>query len=60
MMTLPQQWTDPEVQPPAMPDELLDYLQLKRDSLIMDLRAIEKLLVQYGRLRNETLPRRIR
>ncbi len=60
MMTLPQQWTEPEVQPPTVQDEWLDYLQSKRDALIMELRAIERPLVKYGRLRNETLPRRAR
>ena len=41
-------------------NEWLDYLQIQRDALIMQLRAIERPLVQHGRIRAETLPRRVR
>lgn len=60
MIVLPQDLAEPEVRVPTVQDEWLDYLQSKRDALIMELRAIERPLVQHGRLRNETLPRRIR
>ena len=53
---------EPEL-PPAegVPlDEYLDYLAIRRQTLIMELRAIEKPLVRYKRLRMYTLPKRIK
>lgn len=40
--------------------EWLDDLTVQRDTLIMRLRQVEKVLVRYGRLKKETLPRRWR
>ena len=60
MMTLPQQWIDTEVPVTPTQDELLDYLQKRRDSLIMELRAIDRMLMQHDRIQRETLPRRAR
>lgn len=60
MITLPQPWPESDTQIPAVQDDWLDYLQSKRDALIMELRAIDQILVKHRRLRNETLPRRIR
>jgi len=42
---------------------LLAFLKDKeqeRDALIMRLRSIDALLIEHGRLRHETLPRRVR
>ena len=41
-------------------DEWLDLLDVERQALIMKLRAIEKPLVKYKRLRMYTLPKRIK
>lgn len=41
-------------------DVYLDDLEAERDALIMRLRQVEKPLVKYGRLKGETLPRRVR
>lgn len=49
-----------EQSPPTSLAEWLDYLQTQRDALIMQLRAVERPLVRYGRLKTETLPRRSR
>lgn len=38
----------------------LDALENERDALIMRLRGIDSILVTYGRLRHETISRRIR
>lgn len=38
----------------------LDDKERERDTLIMRLRQVEKTLVENGRLRCETLPRRVR
>lgn len=38
----------------------LEDLEAERDWLIMRLRAVERPLVKYGRLKNETLNRRAR
>lgn len=48
--------------PPDMPNmaEFLDYLEADRQSLIIRLRAIDRVLVQHGRLRAYTLPKRIK
>lgn len=40
--------------------EWLDYLQTRRETLIMELRAIDAVLVEHGRLRYPTLPKRVR
>ena len=41
-------------------DQWLDYLEVRRQALIMELRAIDKPLIQHGRLRAYTLPKRIK
>lgn len=41
-------------------DEWLDDLETQRAAIIMLLRSIDRRLVQHGRLRSETLPRRVR
>lgn len=41
-------------------DDWLDDLETQRAALIMLLRSIDRRLVQYGRLRTETLPKRVR
>lgn len=47
--------------PEAVPlDVYLDGLENRRDALIMELRGIDRQLVTYGRLKVETLPRRVR
>jgi len=38
----------------------LTALEGERDVVIMRLRQIERILVKYGRLADETLPRRVR
>lgn len=38
----------------------LDYLEGKRDCLIMELRLTDRILVENGRLKRETLERRSR
>jgi hypothetical protein len=38
----------------------LESLEWERDAVIMRLRQIERVLVQYGRLDGETLPRRVK
>lgn len=38
----------------------LDYLEHRRDALIMELRWIDELLIQSGRLEKETIRRRVR
>lgn len=59
------------MQPPAFTDtshsatsvsieDLIDYLLARRAMVIMELRDIDRRLIQYGRLRQETLPRRVR
>lgn len=45
---------------PATLSELLDYYEVRRDQLIQDLRYIDRQLVKHGRLKRETIPRRIR
>ena len=52
---------EPEPEPqPAMLGDWLALLEIERSSLIAQVRAIERILVKYGRLSGETLPRRIR
>lgn len=41
-------------------DDYLDDLEAERNEVIMKLRRIEKRLVRYGRLKQESLPRRMR
>lgn len=41
-------------------DVWLDDLEAERDALIMRLRSVERPLVRYGRIRGESLPRRVR
>mgnify|MGYP001302936299 CR=1 FL=1 len=41
-------------------DAWLDNLQEERNALIMRLRSVDKTLVTYGRLKHETLGRRVR
>lgn len=41
-------------------DVWLDQQEAERDALIMRLRQIDKVLVEFGRLKRETLPRRVR
>ena len=41
-------------------DVWLDDLEAERDALIMRLRAVERPLVRYGRIKGETLGKRIR
>lgn len=38
----------------------LDGLENRRNALIVELRGIDRQLVAYGRLKMETLPRRVR
>ena len=40
--------------------EWLDYLEIRRQALIVELRAIDRPLIKYGRLRAYTLPKRIK
>lgn len=40
--------------------EWLDYLQTRRETLIVELRAIDQLLVRHGKLKYPTLPKRVR
>lgn len=48
-------------QPETVPlDVYLDGLENRRGALIMELRWIDQHLVRYGRLKTETLSRRIR
>lgn len=52
-----------ETQPASAPAPLgawLDQLEARRDALIMELRGIDKTLIEYGRLKQETIPRRNR
>ena len=41
-------------------DEWLEDMEDERDALIMRLRRLEKRLVRYGRLRSESLPRKMK
>ena len=41
-------------------DEWLDDMEEERDALMMRLRRLEKRLVRYGRLRSESLPRKMK
>jgi hypothetical protein len=43
---------------PAQFDAWLDYLELRRQVLIMELRGVERTLKVNGRLRRESLPTR--
>ncbi|MGB5059703.1 MAG: hypothetical protein WBO48_13450 [Candidatus Promineifilaceae bacterium] len=47
----------PEIVPLAV---YLDGLENRRNALIVELRGIDRQLVAYGRLKGETLPRRVR
>jgi hypothetical protein len=38
----------------------LDDKVAERDRVIMQLRQLDRLLIQFGRLKQETLPRRVR
>lgn len=50
-----------EPRPDTVPlDVYLDGLENRRDALIMELRGIDRQLVAYGRIKVETLPRRVR
>lgn len=49
-----------QLEQPATTADLIDYLLARRSMVIMELRDIDRRLVQYGRLRQETLPRRER
>ena len=52
---------DGQKQPPEnvpLPD-WLDYLEHRRSVILMELRYLEPVLIEYGRLKNET-PRRVR
>ena len=52
---------DPEKDTSDKPDPAyLEYLLLRRDALIMELRGLDKILITYGKLSRETLPRRVR
>lgn len=48
---------DPRMVPLAV---FLDWVETRRDSMIMELRDLDKILIRYGRLRTETIPRRQR
>ena len=41
-------------------DDYLDFLQLRREVLIQELRHVDTQLVKHGRLRHHTLAKRIR
>lgn len=41
-------------------DAWLDDKENERDALIMRLRKLERILVEHGRLKSETLPRPVR
>jgi len=41
-------------------DDWLDDYMAEHDWLIMRLRHVDKMLVKYGRLKQESLPRRVR
>lgn len=41
-------------------EAMLDDKQNERDVIIMRLRALDAFLIKYGRLKHETLPRRVR
>lgn len=45
---------------PTTTNEWIDYLLARRSMVIMELRDLDRRLIQYGRLRQETLPRRVR
>lgn len=50
-----------EARPETVPlDVYLDGLETRRNALIVELRGIDRQLVQFGRLKMETLPRRVR
>ena len=54
---------EPNGQTPAgdkLPGAFLDYLMARRAALIMELRQIDGVLVESGRLQHETLERRVR
>ena len=42
------------------PDVALDWMEVRRETLIKELRTIDKILVENGRLKEETLARRVR
>lgn len=46
--------------PPLLLQEWLDDLMHERETVIMRLRQLDDVLVRHGRLRVETLPRRVR
>jgi len=51
----------PELPPDGAPlADWLDYLMIRRQALIAELRAIDRPLVKHGRLRAYTLPKRIK
>ena len=45
---------------PLNQEEWLDDKEARRDEVIMELRRLERTLIRYGRLKRESLPRRIR
>ena len=51
---------DKKTNPPACLQAWLDDLEGERDVLIMRLRQVDRVLVQHGRLKTETLERRAR
>ena len=51
---------DSEVTKPRLTDAERDYLMVRRAALIMELRGIDRILVEDGTLKEETLERRIR
>ena len=50
---------DDNYKPPPV-DEWLDFLMEQRAAVIQELRAIDRVLVKHGRIREETLEKRVR
>lgn len=61
---LPRKEEPEDEQPPdvgaLMLADWLTALEGERDAVIMRLRQIERILIKYGRLPEESLPRRVR
>ena len=46
---------------PTVPLETwLDNIEAERDALIMQIRSKDRILMSFGRLKHETIPRRVR
>jgi hypothetical protein len=41
-------------------DAWLDNIEAERDALIMQIRSKDNILITFGRLKRETIPRRVR